>query len=107
MADITREVFGVFDKRYKDMGDGTHAEVMDAGVAPGGACLEVTPADGADLANAPCRALYVGGAGDVTIHDIDGNTITFAGVPAGTVLPVKAMRVMATDTDATDIVAIY
>lgn len=107
MADILREVFGVFNKRFKDMGDGSHAEVVDAGVAPGGACAEVTPSDANDLANAPCRALYVGGAGDVTIQDVDGNTITFAAVPAGTVLPVKVMRVMNTDTDATDIVAIY
>lgn len=107
MGDVLREVFGVFDKRFKDMGDGTHAEVVDAGVAPGGACLEVTPSDVADLANAPCRALYVGGGGDVTIQDVAGNTITFAGIPTGTVLPVKAMRVMATDTDATAIVAIW
>lgn len=28
MADIVREVFGIFDQRYKDMGDGTHAQVQ-------------------------------------------------------------------------------
>ena len=28
MADILREVFGIFSKRYRDMGDGTHAEVI-------------------------------------------------------------------------------
>lgn len=107
MADELRQVFGTFFKRYKDQGDGTLAEVIDAGVAPGGACVEVTPSDANDLATAPCRALYVGTAGDVTIHDVDANTITFANVPAGTVLPVKAMRVMNTGTDASDIVAIY
>lgn len=28
MADILREVFGVLWKRYRDMGDGSHAEVI-------------------------------------------------------------------------------
>ena len=31
MADILREVFGLFSKRYRDMGDGTHAEVVAIG----------------------------------------------------------------------------
>ena len=31
MADIEREVFGVFNKKYQDMGDGTHAEVVAIG----------------------------------------------------------------------------
>jgi len=33
MADILREVFGIFSKRYRDMGDGSHAEVMAVGGA--------------------------------------------------------------------------
>lgn len=33
MADILREVFGIFQKRYRDMGDGTHAEVVAIGGA--------------------------------------------------------------------------
>ncbi len=31
MADILRRVVGIFDKRYRDMGDGTHAEVIAIG----------------------------------------------------------------------------
>lgn len=31
MADILREIVGIFDKRYRDMGDGTHAEVVSVG----------------------------------------------------------------------------
>ena len=31
MADILREIFGLFNKRYRDMGDGTHAEVVAIG----------------------------------------------------------------------------
>jgi hypothetical protein len=39
MVDITREVFGIFNKVYRDMGDGTHAEV----IAIGGT-VEIDPA---------------------------------------------------------------
>ena len=31
MADILREVFGIFDKRYRDMGDGSYAETVAIG----------------------------------------------------------------------------
>ena len=31
MADVLREIFGLFDKRYRDMGDGSNAEVVDIG----------------------------------------------------------------------------
>jgi len=44
----------------------------------------------------PCtRALYVGAAGDVAVEMVDGGTVTFAGVPAGTVLPVQVVKVTA------------
>ena len=53
-------------------------------------------------------AVYVGGAGDVTVYTIHGEgPITFAGMTAGTILPVKVRRVMDTDTDATSLVAIW
>jgi len=60
------------------------------------------------------RGLYVGGAGDVVVilvEDYDpaaptANTVTFSGVPAGTILPVAATKVMAATT-ATLIVALY
>lgn len=50
-------------------------------------------------------ALYVGGAGNVTIVDGDGNTVEFVGVPAGTILPVNAYQVMDATT-ATSIVGL-
>lgn len=53
------------------------------------------------------RALYVGGAGDVAVKMIEGQTVTFAGVPAGAVLPVQVTQVLDTGTDATDILALY
>jgi hypothetical protein len=53
------------------------------------------------------RALYIGGAGDVKIDAEGGGTVTFVGAQAGSIIPVRAVRVYSTGTDATDIVAIY
>lgn len=54
------------------------------------------------------RALYVGGAGDVAIMPKKGGTaVVFSAVPAGTILPVYAQKVMSTNTTATLIVALY
>jgi hypothetical protein len=69
----------------------------------------VTPAN-ADLPT-NCRALWIGGAGDVVVQSEAGpsgpsNTATFAGVPAGTLLPVRALRVLPATT-ATNIVALW
>ena len=44
------------------------------------------------------RAIYAGAAGDVALVLADGATATFRGVPAGTVLPVAATRVLASGT---------
>lgn len=51
-------------------------------------------------------ALYVGGTGDVAVLMQGGTTVTFASVPAGTILPVRAKKVMATNTDATDMIGL-
>ena len=58
----------------------------------------VTPADGADLAKAPCDALYIGTVGDVSVVTAAGDTVTFVAVPVGTVLRIRADRVRATGT---------
>lgn len=65
----------------------------------------VTPADGADLAK-PCVGLWVGGAGNVKVDMLDGTTVTFSGVPAGTWLRICAKRVYATGTTATLILSL-
>lgn len=66
----------------------------------------VTPHDTNALANF-ARALYVGGTGDVKLTTPGGSTVTFAGVPAGTILPVRAKVVFSTGTTATSIIAIW
>ncbi len=64
----------------------------------------VTKSDTVPLAGGACRALYIGGTGDVVIKT-SGAAVTFKGVPAGQILPVRANFVMAATT-ATDIVAL-
>jgi hypothetical protein len=66
----------------------------------------VTPSDSTDF-DSICRAIYVGGAGNVVAVRHDGTAVTFTGVPAGTVLPIACRRVNSTSTTATAIVALY
>lgn len=75
---------------------------------PASALAGVTPSDTEDLAGGPCRALYVGGAGDVSIvAEGSGSAVVLSSVPAGTILPIRAKAVRVTGTTATDIVALY
>lgn len=76
------------------------------GTIPGEGAAAVTPNDSTDLTTI-ARALYVGGAGNVKIDAADGSTVTFSGVLAGSILPVRVARVYSTGTTATNIVAIY
>lgn len=66
----------------------------------------VTPHDTNELPNYS-RGLYIGGAGNLVIVTVGGDTVTFSNVPAGTVLPVRAKIVKSTSTTATSIVALY
>lgn len=78
-------------------------------VAPNGPAADaaaVTPSDTTDLATSS-RFLYVGGAGDVIVTTTGGETVTFKAVPVGTVLPVRASRVLATGTTATNLVSMW
>jgi hypothetical protein len=66
----------------------------------------VTPSDGTDLTFVS-KKLFVGGAGNLVVITAAGNTVTFTGVAAGTILPIRVSRVKATGTTATNIVAMY
>ena len=77
------------------------------GLESGAALGEVvTPSDSVDLTNVS-RAIWVGGAGDVTVRLVGDPTtaITFTAVPVGW-LEVRATRVDSTGTDATTMVAV-
>lgn len=66
----------------------------------------ITPSD-TTLVN--CRAIYVGGAGNVTVNSsqTDGTSVTFTAPPVGTILPIAldSGRVMAA-TSATLLIAL-
>lgn len=65
----------------------------------------VTPSDSTVLD--PCRGIYIGVGGNVTINDQADALIVFANVPAGTVLPIQPRRIRATGTTATNIVLLH
>jgi len=69
--------------------------------------VAVTPDDGTNLPRGVCNALYIGGAGAVAVLTEGGSVVTFAAVPAGTMLQIRASKVMATNTTATLILAMY
>lgn len=66
---------------------------------------EITPSDGADMATTS-RALYLGQPGDLRLRLAGGDTVTFRNLAAGWV-PVRAARIFATGTTASDIVAVW
>lgn len=69
----------------------------------------ITPAD-ATVFDQPTRAIYIGGNGNLTVQLVgynDSNTIiSFTGVVAGTILPIRAQRVYA-NTTATALVGLF
>jgi len=65
----------------------------------------ITPSDSTTLVGV--RGIYVGVTGNVAVTMIDDSTATFVAVPAGTILPIKALKVMSTNTTASSIVALY
>jgi len=75
----------------------------------------VTPSNTVDIPSVSTQdgtgnngcVLYVGGDGDVRVTTAGGDTVTFVGLSAGTFVPVQVIRVWATGTNATDIVALW
>lgn len=74
--------------------------------SPATDATDVTPNDTTTLPAVP-RAIYVGNAGDLAVEMQGGQNITFANIQGGTVLAVRALRVLQTGTTATGIVALW
>lgn len=66
----------------------------------------ITPSDVTVVSPTP-RALYVGAAGNLVVEMVGGHELTFVGVPAGTLLPIRVNRVLSTGTTAASIVALW
>ncbi len=67
----------------------------------------IYPHDSVANPSEPGEAIYVGGTGTVTAVTSTGATVAFVGVPAGKILPISVVRVNATGTTATSLVALY
>jgi hypothetical protein len=65
----------------------------------------VTPHDSTNLSVVP-RAIYVGGTGNLQAVQHDGTVVEFTAVQAGTLLPIRPIRINSTLTTASAIVAI-
>lgn len=76
-------------------------------IAPVNLGVVVVPDDATNFSEGVCEFLYVGVVGNVAVVFEGGTAITFTGVPAGTILPVRAIRVNSTLTTATNMVALY
>lgn len=66
-------------------------------IIPGSTAAAVTPSDATALTS---RAVWVGGAGDLSVRlsGATGTTVVFTAVPAGSLIPISVVRVMAATT---------
>ena len=68
--------------------------------------VEITPSDGESLPHTT-RALYVGGTGDVAVLLQGGTEVTFRGVQAGSLLPIRIDQVKRAGTTATGLIGLW
>ena len=75
-------------------------------LAPAADAVSITPHDTNDLAIVS-RGIYIGGSGDLKVDMLDGATVTFVGLTAGIVHPIRVTRIYDTGTTAISILAVY
>lgn len=73
--------------------------------SPAERAFAITPSDTNALTYVT-RGIYIGVTGDVKVEMVSGGLVTFKNALAGTVLPVRALRVWSTGTDATDLIGL-
>lgn len=76
--------------------------------APASANFDIIPSDTTDLEHIP-RSVYVGVGGHVVIvgrEDTNDTGVTFQNVPAGSIIPVRARRILATGTTAAGLIGL-
>lgn len=74
--------------------------------SPAAHAFAITPSDSDEL-ETETRAIYVGNGGAIKVKMAGGETVTFSGVPTGTVLPISVDQVFTTDTSASGLVGLY
>ena len=74
--------------------------------SPSQEVIAITPNDSTDL-SVFTRAIYVGVGGDISVIPLAGSTpVTFVGLQAGQLLPIRVKRVRASGTTATNILGL-
>lgn len=77
-----------------------------AEIMPAGHYATITPHATTNFVDGECEGIWVGGAGTIAAIRADGTVVSFT-VAAGSVLPIRAIRVNAIATTATLLVALY
>ncbi len=75
------------------------------GSGPAMAAFAVVPHDTNTLPER-IRGLYVGASGNIAVQLTEGTTTLFSNCQAGTILPVRAVAVLATGTTAANLVGL-
>jgi hypothetical protein len=70
------------------------------------ATMTYTNVDGA-VENRSCKAILVGGAGDIACKNDAGTTVVLTGLVAGGIYPISTNQILATNTTATDLVVLF
>lgn len=73
--------------------------------SPAHSGADITPSDSSNLSTTS-RALWVGGSGDLRVTMAGGQTVTLRNAPTG-MCPIRVIRVHATGTTATGLVAVW
>ena len=77
-----------------------------AEIMPAGHYEAITKHDSTNFTSGECEGIWVGGAGVVIVVRPDGTAVAFTAA-AGSIIPVRAIRVNSTDTTATLMVALF
>jgi len=75
----------------------------------------ITPSDTANIPNVSTQdgsgnngcVLFIGTGGDIKVKTAGGDEVTFTNVADGTFFPVQVVRVFATGTTASEIIALW
>lgn len=81
------------------------ADTLTVGIAVSSGAAYTIYSD-SDTPNNGC-VLYVGVAGDVKVTTAGGDDVTFTGILAGSFIPVQVLKVFATGTTSTNILALW
>lgn len=73
-------------------------------ISPGASYVAVT-ASATVFATGPCRGIYIGSAGNITVTDRVGNSVQFVALATGVIHPIQATAITA--ATAGSIVIVY